>query len=77
MEPRSGREARIAPLFQRDKANARQPLAMPRTDLQNRAKELGRQALQNALDPEAMPLDESRPEGRMKTRRTPFRCHAG
>jgi hypothetical protein len=60
------RPARIAPLFQRGNpgAGARQPVA--RTELQGRARDLGRQALQNVLDPDAMANDEQRGEGRLQ-----------
>jgi len=58
------RPARVAPLFQRDNAFPRQPAI--RNDVQARARDLGRQALQNVFDPAAMPLDEQRGEGRLQ-----------
>jgi len=64
MVPRNGREARIAPLFRRDDPNGRPPVV--RTDLQNRARDLGRQALQNVLDQDAPSLDDQRGEGQMQ-----------
>src|SRR4051812_7719374 len=64
MVPRDGRQARIAPLFRGDNSDGRQPVL--RTDLQNRARDLGRQALQNVLDSDAMPMDEQRGEGDMQ-----------
>jgi hypothetical protein len=64
MEPRSGRAARIAPLFSRDGTGPRAPAAHP--DLQGRARDLGRQALRTVLDQDAIALDEQRADGRMQ-----------
>jgi hypothetical protein len=64
MVPRDGRQARIAPLFRRDQADARPPVV--RTDLQERARDLGRQALRNVLDQDATQLDDQRGEGQMQ-----------
>jgi hypothetical protein len=64
MVPRDGRQARIAPLFRRDDPGARPPVV--RTDLQNRARDLGRQALRNVLDQDATPLDEPPAEGQLQ-----------
>jgi hypothetical protein len=56
------RPARIEPLFRRD--DARQPPNRP--EIQNRARDLGRLALENVLDPSAASLDEQRGEGRLQ-----------
>ena len=64
MVPRDGRQSRIAPLFRRADSDGRQPVV--RTDLQNRARDLGRQALRNVLDQDATPLDEPPGEGQLQ-----------
>ena len=59
------RPARVAPLFRREGSAAR-PLNGPRAELASRAQDLGRQALENVVDPAYAPLDEAPGEGRMQ-----------
>ena len=59
------RHARVAPLFRRD-GNAARAANGTRAELANRAQDLGRQALENVVDPAYAPLDEAPGEGRMQ-----------
>ena len=59
------RPTRVAPLFRRD-AGAARPANGNRAELASRAQDLGRQALENVVDPAYTSLDEAPGEGRMQ-----------
>ena len=58
----AARPARIEPLFRRNGER----MARGRPEVETRARHLGRQALENVLDPEDVPLESARAEGSLQ-----------